>query len=219
MIAFLRGTVIDEAADNIVLEAGSVGYQVMLPAHQMKVLRALHGVGNGTAPGGAELRGAEIALHIYYHASERQPVPVLVGFHEVKEKEFFELLISVAGLGPMAVAKAMTVPVSEFASRIQTRDIRALSELPGIGRRKAEQIIATLWGKVFEYALLPAVEVAEAATAVVPDFEADTRAVLEQLGYRPAEAEQMIRDAKARTPEADTVQSLLETIWAAQQRS
>jgi Holliday junction DNA helicase RuvA len=218
MIAYLRGTVLDEAADRLVLEVGGVGYQVMLPAYQMKVLRTLHAQGDASLPGGPELGGAAIALHIYYHASERQPVPVLVGFHEVKEREFFELLITVAGLGPLAAAKAMTVPVSEFASRIQTRDIRGLSQLPGIGRRKAEQIIATLWGKVFEYALLPAVEVAEAAAPAIPDFEADTQAVLEQLGYRPAEAEQMIRDARARSPEANTVQDLLEAIWANQQR-
>jgi Holliday junction DNA helicase RuvA len=215
MIAYLRGTVLEETDETIVLDVNGIGYQVMLPGYQMKVLRAIHGSPDGAAPG--ELRGAQIALHTYYYASERHPVPILVGFHEVKEKEFFEQLITVADVGPMSAAKAMTIPVSEFASRIQTRNIRGLSELPGIGRRKAEQIIATLWGKVFEYALLPAVEVPEIAAAPAPDYETDARAVLEQLGYRPAEADDMIRDALARNPEAKTVQALLEAIWAGQQ--
>jgi Holliday junction DNA helicase RuvA len=214
MIAYLRGTVLEETEAGIVLDVNGVGYQVMLPQYQGKVLRALHTQGDGAAPG--DLRGAAVALYTYYHASERQPIPVLVGFHDLKEKEFFELLITVAELGPMSAAKAMTIPVSEFASRIQTRDVRGLSELPGIGRRKAEQIIATLWGKVFEYALLPAVEIAETPAGALPDYETDARAVLEQLGYRPAEADQMIRDAKSRNPEAATVQELLEAIWSAQ---
>lgn len=214
MIAYLRGLVVEEADDRVVLDVNGVGYQVMMPVYQMKVLRALHSLGNGSG-----LQGAQVALHTFYHASERQPIPVLVGFHEVKEKEFFELLITVAEVGPMTAAKAMTIPVGEFASRIQTRDVRALSQLPGIGRRKAEQIIATLWGKVFEYALLPAVEIAETPEAAGADYEADARAALEQLGYRPAEVEQMIRDAKARNPEAASVQQLLESIWAAQHGS
>jgi holliday junction DNA helicase RuvA len=214
MIAYLRGTVLEELENGIVLDVNGVGYQVMLPQYQLKVLRALHASSDGAVTSG--LQGASIALYTYYHASERQPIPVLVGFHEVKEKEFFELLITVAELGPMSAAKAMTIPVSEFASRIQTRDVRGLSELPGIGRRKAEQIIATLWGKVFEYALLPAVEIAETPVGAVPDYEADARAVLEQLGYRPTEADQMIRDAKSRKPDAVTVQELLEAVWAGQ---
>ncbi len=212
MIAYLRGTVLEEAETGIVLDAGGVGYQVMLPPYQMKVLRSLHAQQDGLA----ELRGAAIALYIYYHATERQPAPVLVGFHEVKEKEFFELLITVAEIGPLSAARAMTVSVSEFASRVQTRDVRGLSELPGIGRRKAEQIIATLWGKVFEYALLPAVEVAEAAAAPIADFEADARRALENLGYRPQEVDQMVRGAKEQSPDAATVEELLGAIWTLQ---
>src|SRR5262245_54649485 len=217
MIAYLSGTILEESDDGIVLDVQGVGYQVTLPPYQMKVLRALHSQGDGDQPGG--LRGAAIALYTYYHCSERQPIPILVGFHELKEREFFTLLITVAEIGPMSAAKAMTIPISEIASRIQTRDIRGLSELPGIGRRKAEQIIATLWGKVFEYALLPAVEIPDRPVTPVADYEADTRAILEQLGYRLNEVDSMIREATTRNPEARTVQELLETIWAAQQRA
>lgn len=216
MISYLSGTILEESDDGIVLDVNGVGYQVTLPQYQMKVLRALHAQDEGDQTGG--LRGAAIALYTYYHCSERQPIPILVGFHELKEREFFTQLITVAEIGPMTAAKAMTIPISEIATRIQTRDVKGLSELPGIGRRKAEQVIATLHGKVFEYALLPAVELPERPVAPVADYEADTRAILEQLGYRTQEVDAMIRDAMTRNPEAKTVQDLLETIWAAQQR-
>src|SRR5262249_8392512 len=128
---------------------------------------------------------SEIELHIYYHVNERQPTPVLIGFTDRQSREFFRALLTVAEVGPALAAKAMTIAVCEFASAIERRDVRMLGTLPGIGKRKADQIVATLKGKVLQYALLPAPEILELpAPAAAVDFVEDVSAVLQGLGYK-----------------------------------
>lgn len=211
MIGYLRGKVIDQDEQSVILEVGGVGYEVMLPAIEMKALRArLHPNGAGALP--------EIALYIHYHVAERQPVPLLIGFNERQARAFYRLLLTVAEVGPALAAKAMTIPVCDFAGAIERKDVRALSSLPGIGRRKADQIIATLHGKVIEFALMPAPEVEEALPLEAPpDYAADALDVLVSVGHRPAEAQRMIEAALKRNPEIANTQALLQEIWTGEQ--
>jgi holliday junction DNA helicase RuvA len=207
MIGYLSGKVIDLGENSVILLVGGVGYEVMLPAIEMKALRArLHR--DGARP------EEEIALYIHYHVAERQPVPVLIGFTERKSREFFRMLLTVAEVGPSLAAKAMTIAVCDLAGAIERKDVRTLGTLPGIGKRKADQIVATLKGKVLEFALMPAPELEEALPpAEPPDFAADVAQVLASLGHRPAEASRMIEAALKRAPEIGDAQSLLEEIW------
>lgn len=219
MIGYLRGVVIDRDEQSVILEVGGVGYEVMLPAIEMKALRArLSREGDGGAvvpipPSEGEASG-EVTLHIHYHVAERQPVPLLIGFTERQARAFYRLLLTVADVGPALAAKAMTIPVCDFASAIERKDVRALSSLPGIGRRKADQIIATLQGKVIEFALMPAPEVEESLPVAAADFTADACAVLVSMGHRLPEAERMIEAAMKRNPEIADTPALLQEIWA-----
>jgi Holliday junction DNA helicase RuvA len=207
VISYLRGKVLELDGSMVTLDVQGVGYEVMLPAIEMKVLRArLHRENGGAEP-------AEITLHIHYHVSERQPVPVLIGFTERQSREFFRALLTVVDVGPALAAKAMTVPVCEFAGAIERRDVRMLGTLPGIGKRKADQIVATLKGRVLQYALLPSPEMEEAPLAAAGDFMDDVSAVLQRLGYKRVEAEAMIRRARQRNAEIADAQALLEEIW------
>jgi Holliday junction DNA helicase RuvA len=211
MIGYLRGRIMEMDEHGVLLDVNGVGYEVMLPAVEVKALRArVHAQNGGGSP--------EIALHIYYHVSERQPAPVLIGFNDRQAKEFFKALLTVAEIGPALAAKAMVMPVCEIASAIERRDVRTLGTLPGIGKRKADQIVATLKGKVLPFALLPAPELAEAEAKAAargePDFVADvTQVLVESLGYKPVEANRMIRDALQRKPGVAGSQELLEEIW------
>jgi Holliday junction DNA helicase RuvA len=207
LIGYLCGKVIDLDEHGVILLVGGVGYEVMLPAIEMKALRArLHRDGAGP--------DEEITLYIHYHVAERQPVPVLIGFTERKAREFFRTLLTVAEVGPSLAAKAMTIPVCDFAGAIERKDVRTLGTLPGIGKRKADQIVATLKGKVLEFALMPAPELEEAPLLTeAPDFVADVTQVLASLGHRPGEASRMIEGALKRVPDITDAQSLLEEIW------
>jgi Holliday junction DNA helicase RuvA len=162
--------------------------------------------------------GQTVALHIFHHATQNNPKPSLHGFNELAERRFFELLTSVSGFGPVAAAKSMTVSVPEYASRIMTRDTRGLSQLPGIGATKAEQMIAKLRNKMALFAMMPDERVPDRPAASVEDFELKAQVALEDLGYKAREAERMIAEARRADPRAATVEALLEAVWSLERK-
>ncbi len=210
MIASLRGRLRRRVDDRIVVESAGVGYEVVLPP---VVARGLDGVAAGEGDAGAELE-----LVIYYHATRDQPRPVLIGFARDLEREFFERLITVKDVGPLVAARALVAPIGEIADAIVRKDDRFLRRLPGIGPQKSRNMIAQLEGKVAKYALLPrdAAPPPPPAPARGDDVGALVHEVLvRQLGLRPGEAEQMIREALARRPDLDGPEALFEEIYRA----
>lgn len=213
MIGMIRGTVIDEEDERLVVDVGGVGYEVNVPPYQLQALRAKH-----LPPDDPKARlvtcGQTVSLHIFHHATQNNPRPTLYGFNELGERRFFELLTSVSGFGPVAAAKSMTIPVPDYAGHIMTRDTRALCRLPGIGAAKAEQMIAKLRQKMALFAMMPRETLPERPAGPAADFEVKAQVALEDLGYRPREAEQMIAAARAAQPGAATVEALLEAVWS-----
>jgi Holliday junction DNA helicase RuvA len=209
MIGYLQGKLVGLDDDRIVVDVAGIGYEVHLPEIEMRAFRAK------LPEDPKEQIGAAVALHIYHYVAERNPTPRLFGFHRKEDERFFERLLEVAEIGPTSAAKAMCIPVPEFATAIERGDVLALSKLPGISRRKAEQVIATLKGKVLQFALLPAPELRDRETGLgpAPDFVADAEAILSDLGYRPQEIARMVAEARGRNPAIADAQSLLEEIW------
>jgi len=209
MIASLRGRLRRRLEDRVIIESAGVGYEVVLPP---VVARGLDGLMAGD---GAD--GAELELVIYYHATRDQPRPVLIGFARDVEREFFERLITVKDVGPLVAARALVAPIADIAEAIVRKDERFLRRLPGIGPQKCRNIVAQLEGKVAKYALLPR----EDAPPPPPREQADAVRVLvrdilvRQMGLRPGEADQAIRDALARRPDIDAPEALFEEIYRA----
>ena len=196
------------------VESAGVGYEVVLPPIVAKEL------GEATAGHGDD--AAELALVIYYHATRDQPRPVLIGFSGELEREFFERLITVKDVGPLVAARALVAPIPEIADAIVRKDERYLRRLPGIGPQKCRNIIAQLEGKVAKYALIPQGKPLEAPVGGVEEEEVRTvvrEVLVRQLGLRPGEAEQSIRDALARRPEIETPEALFEEIYRARRGS
>lgn len=214
MIASLRGRLRRRLEGRVILEsAGGVGYEVVVPP---VVARGLE---NLTAGDGAD--AAELELVIYYHATRDQPRPVLIGFAKDLEREFFERLITVKDVGPLVAARALVAPIAEIAEAIVRKDERFLRRLPGIGPQKCRNIVAQLEGKVAKYALLPR----EEAPKLPPGEAGDGVGVLvreilvRQMGLRPGEADQAIRDALARRPDIAAPEALFEEIYRARRES
>jgi holliday junction DNA helicase RuvA len=213
MIASLRGRLRRRLEGRVILESAGVGYEVVLPP---VVAQGLDGL---TAGDGAD--AAELQLVIYYHATRDQPRPVLIGFARDLEREFFERLITVKDVGPLVAARALVAPITDIADAIVRKDERFLRRLPGIGPQKCRNIVAQLEGKVAKYALLPREETPKPA----PREEGDevgtlVRDVLvRQMGLRPGEADQAIRDALARNPDIDAPEALFEEIYRARRGS
>ncbi|MBM3451352.1 MAG: hypothetical protein FJX78_10335, partial [Armatimonadetes bacterium] len=135
VIAYLRGRVLAERDNVVVLECGGVGYEVVLPDAVAKAL-----------PAHVDPELHTLALYISYHVTANQLKPVLVGFLRQVEREFFERFITVDGLGPAKAIRAMTRPIHDIADAIERKDVAFLKRLPGLGERSAEKVIASLHG-------------------------------------------------------------------------
>jgi Holliday junction DNA helicase RuvA len=141
MIGYIEGRLLKIEEERILLLANQVGYEVLVPAFVRETLNS-------------KQVGDEIALYIYYHQTDRQPKPVLIGFNLEAEKEFFQLFISVEAIGPLKAVKALSVSVRDIANAIETGDLGRLKQLKGIGARTAQKIIATLQGRASKFALI-----------------------------------------------------------------
>ncbi len=209
MITYLKGHIrsLDRDPARAVVVCGGVGYEVTLPVFVEQSL-ANDGLGAGD----------QLELEIYYHVTERQPKPLLVGFRLAEEREFFEQLVQVEGIGPVRAAAALVFPVSVIAKAIETEDTAVLTQLPGVGARAAQKMIATLRGKVTATAMLRDDGIPESrAAASVDDPRVEAIDVLISLGYRPVEARERVMDAVNRRPEtADEVQELVREVFRGQ---
>ena len=199
MIGYLEGTLLKIGEDRVLLLSNQVGYEVLVPAFVMDTLRAKN-------------PGDPLSLFIYYQQTERQPKPVLIGFNEEAEKEFFQFFISVEDIGPLKAVKAMTIPVQDIARAIETKDEARLKQLKGIGNRTAQKIIATLSGKLDNFALTGRPE-----EFVTPGLEEIAKPVLEvlvsQLGHKPTDARQLVAAALKRNDTLSTPEELFEEVY------
>ncbi|MCX8277467.1 MAG: helix-hairpin-helix domain-containing protein [Dehalococcoidia bacterium] len=209
MISYITGKIrsLSREPGRAVIIAGGVGYEISLPAY---VYQSLSNDGIG--------EDSNVELEIYYHVTDRQPKPMLVGFRHPSEKQFFEQLIQVEGIGPAKAAAALVFPVSTIASAIETEDLGSLQRLPGIGSRAAQKIVATLKGKVAATALLQDAGTSEPGQVVTAsDARSEAIEALVTLGYRPTEAQDKVDDVIRRTPEVtDDLQDLMREIFKAQ---
>jgi len=199
MIGYLEGKLLKKEDDRILLLTNQVGYEILLPAVVMERLTTKN-------------IGDEISLYIYHQQTERQPKPVLIGFHLEAEKEFFQHFISVEDIGPLKAVKALNTPIREIAIAIETKDVSKLKRLKGIGNRTAQKIIATLEGKMNKFALIRKTEKEE--MPAVEDFLKQVMDVLTvQLGHKSTEARQMISNAMKRNQSISTPEELFEEIY------
>jgi Holliday junction DNA helicase RuvA len=199
MIGYIEGKLLQREDERVLILANQIGYEVLLPAVVMDTIQQ------------KEI-GDALELFIYYHQTERQPKPVLIGFNMEVEKEFFQYFISVEDIGPIKAAKAMDIPVRDIARAIEKGDVTALKRLKGVGSRTAQKIIATLSGKMDKFALIRKGEALPAPP--VEDFSQLVLDVLtKQLGHRSADAKRMIAGAMERNPAIGSPEELFDEIY------
>jgi Holliday junction DNA helicase RuvA len=205
VISFLRGTIKRKLEDRVVLDVQGVGYDVFLPQFVMRSVAE-------------KPEGETVELEIYYHVTDRQIRPTLIGFTNVVEKRFFEKFISVEDIGPQKAARAMVFSVSVIARAIEAGDVNVLRKLPGIGERTANKVVATLRGKVTEEALLRDQQfdvqpVAEPEVSPTSELRDEGVAVLLTLGHRHSEAVSKVEAALKRNPALDSTEDLIREVY------
>jgi len=208
MIGYIEGRLLKKEDERILLLANQVGYEIILPAIVMETLKT-------------KAVGDYLSLYIYYHQTDRQPKPVLIGFHIEEEKEFFQNFISVDDVGPLKAVKAMNIPISEIANAIESKNVGKLKQMKGIGERTAQKIIATLSGKMGKFIVVSDDDnliSGEVKQKKVSGIDNDiSKSVLEvlvsQLGHKYSDARQMISDAIARNNSISSPEELFDEIY------
>ena len=138
-------------------------------------------------------------------------VPRLVGFLTEVEREFFELICEVDGVGVRKALRAIVRPVGEIATAIEEQDATMLSTLPGIGAATAERMIAKLRRRMPKFALLVAREAPDQAGPA--DVLAETFEVLRSLGHSDTEARRLVDGLREGKKKYKDVQEALEAIY------
>jgi len=204
MISYIQGQVIERRSASLIVLAGGLGYEVLVPP---AVLAAL--------PDAQEGREVKLVVYYYLQIEQSRATPVMIGFRNSLEREFFEQFIRVASIGPRTAVKAIAQPVTKIAAAIKNGDMRFLTMLPGVGTQKAREIVAKLQGKMTAFLLLDGdvtMPVSTPATAA-QELEDEVLVILLQLQYSRNDAQQMIRRALAADPAPTTTEEMLAIIY------
>ena len=203
MIAGIKGKITGHLDNTIILLAGGLSYEIYVP------LSVLQRVAENKDSNG------EISLitYHYYQMTPSSATPVLVGFLNELERDFFLEFIKVSGIGPRAAVKALNKSIGEIAQAIDRADTGYLKTLPGIGMQRAKEIVAKLQGKMGKFTLMRDRVVAVPVDAASADIKDEALMILSQLQYKRAEAETMIATALARNAGIKTSEELLNEIY------
>ena len=174
MIAQLRGRILEKQPNRIVVDVNGVGYDVFVP------LSTFYGLGEA---------GSDIALRIYTHV--REDALQLFGFLTDLERQLFERLISVSGIGPkMGVSLLSGMEARDLLLAVQRGDVARLTGIPGIGKKTAERIVLELKDRVAQLGVEP--EEAAAPVSAGDRLRDDLLSALLNLGYHRPLAEKAV---------------------------
>ena len=204
MISHISGTIRKRKESSLIIDVNGMSYEVLIPPVVMQSIDPASGV---DVP-------IELTTFHYYQMDKSKAIPVLVGFANEIEKEFFEQFITVSGVGPKAACRALNQSFAVIADAIDRGDLTLLKKLPGIGERKAREIIAKLQGKVGKFGLIQDRSLKKGAV-VHEDVKAEALSVLLQLQYKKHEAAEMVEKALDRNPKASTYEEILNEVYKA----
>lgn len=182
MIVRITGKLTDVNSEYAILERDGICYEILIPAFMENILR--DDIGQTIVFHTLEyFEGSAVGGNLYHR---------LIGFIESADRDFFVEFVKVRGLGYRKALRAFAAPTREIANAIEQEDVKRLMSLPEIGKRTAQQIIASLKGKLDQFIW------GEAATPMgeteeLTRQEREALEILIQLGERRNEALQMIR--------------------------
>ena len=174
MIGFLRGRVADKQPNKLIIDVQGVGYDVAVP------LSTYYDVGD---------EGAEITLRIYTHV--REDALQLYGFLTELERQLFERLIGISGIGPkLAIAVLSGMDPRELLAAVQRGDVARLTAIPGVGKKTSERIVLELKDRLAQMSVGAPAEAAPASGA--DRLRGDLLSALQNLGYHRPQAEKAV---------------------------
>lgn len=175
MIALLTGTVAHKAPDTVILDVGGVGYRVQIPFSTYFELPE---------------PGAACTLHVHTHVKE--DAIHLFGFRSAQEKQCFQLLLSVSGVGPKLARDILSnIQPPELAAALANGNLTRLSAIPGIGKKTAERLVLELKDKVRKLDIAQPQSSAMQPTAAAEILD-DVASALTNLGYKDMQVRKIL---------------------------
>lgn len=185
MIGRLKGILVHKQPPWLVVDVHGVGYELEAP---MSTFYDLPDVGR------------EVALFTHY--AQKEDSVSLYGFLRESERRLFRDVQKVSGIGAkIALAVLSGTSVDAFARLVQTGDVAALTRIPGIGKKTAERMVVELRDRAADFATGGGAPL----SGVPADAQSEATIALQQLGYKPAEAARMARDAASAGDDAAAI--------------
>lgn len=201
MICRIKGILKEKNKNQVIIEKDDFFYQISIPE---TIFHQLPETG----------QNLELVIYHYLKITKNKGLPVLIGFIDQLEREFFEKFITISGVGPKAALRAFDKPIPLIAKAIEEGDSNFLVSLTGIGKQKARQIIAQLQGKVGRFALLKEdIMKREEKTLAQSEITQEASQILKRLQYKSSEIEKMIRQAFLSEANIEKTEDLLNEIY------
>ncbi len=193
MIARLSGSLYSKEPNRLIVDVNGVGYEVLIP------LSTFYEIGEVHSP-----------VQLLIHTHVREDTLVLYGFKTPKEKQMFEQLTSISGIGPkLGIGILSGMSVDELVPAIRSSNLARLTAIPGVGRKTAERLIVELRDKVSKIETLSAGS--EGPPLAKSAQEEDVISALLNLGYSKPQAEKALQQSLAAARDGQPFETLLKT--------
>lgn len=193
MIAFLQGTLVEALPTQVTVDVNGVGYEVIIPLSSYEKL----------PPPGNKVR-------LLTHFAVREDAHILYGFVTPAERDLFRLLInSVSGIGPKTALNILSgMTPAAFRGAVANGDVKALSRISGVSKKTAERIVVELKDK---FGVAATWELASTQHGLTPEEQKVNDAVLAllALNFKPAQAQNAVREAYAALGPSATLEQLV----------
>ncbi len=174
MIASVRGAVLQTGLDWVVVDVGGVGMKLFVPPSAISEI---------------VVAGQEVVLST--HLAVRDDALTLYGFTSAADRDTFETLLGVSGIGPRtALATLSVLTPSELREAVEGADLPTLQRVPGIGKKSAQRMVLELGGKL----AAPSGDEADGRPGPASSFKDEVAAALEQLGWSKSVAEKTVEN-------------------------
>jgi Holliday junction DNA helicase RuvA len=193
MINFLQGKLVEMLPTQVTVEVHGIGYEALIPLSSYDKL----------PPPGGEVK-------LLTHLAIREDAHVLYGFMTSAEREMFRLLINtVSGIGPKIALNVLSgMSVTTLRGAVSSGDVKALSQISGVGRKTAERIVVELKDKIGAAGAWEALSAQRGLSAADQKIN-DAVLALMALGFKQVEAHDAVRAAQAVLGPETTVEDLV----------
>lgn len=196
MIGRLKGMLVYKSPPALMVDVAGVGYELSAPMSTFYDLPEA---------------GREVVLFTHYAVKEDGVA--LYGFLTEAERRLFREVQKVTGVGAkIALSVLSGASVDEFARLVQSGDVTALTRIPGIGKKTAERMVVELRDRAADFAGGAAAVLAGKGAAVPADPAAEASVALQQLGYKPAEVQKMLKQAAPGDSAEDIIRKALRSV-------